>query len=133
MSQLKATPGPWSFVAETDASNMLHSVYGADEGGDGGLLVARCDQNGEHTDDVRLIAAAPDYAVACGADLHPGEAQSCGPLAWLRSAIDTLDETDVRKVAFGEDGDPDAYSTMMTECRLLLEKLEAANAKARGQ
>lgn len=62
MSQLKATPGPWSFVAETDASNMLHSVYGADEGGDGGLLVARCDQNGEHTDDARLIAASPTMA-----------------------------------------------------------------------
>jgi hypothetical protein len=79
----------------------------------------------------RLIAAAPDYATACGLDLHPGEAQSCGPLAWLRSAIDTLADEAVREAAQGDD--PDAYFTMLTECRFLAEKLEAANAKARGE
>ncbi len=55
------TPGPWSAVPETDASNFLHSIYSE---GYKALLIARCDQNGEHTADAHLIAAAPDLLAA---------------------------------------------------------------------
>lgn len=120
------TPGPWATTM--DRGNHRRSCVSAD-----GVMIAQAFDRVEADAEAnaRLIAAAPDYATACGLDLHPGEAQSCGPLAWLRSAIDTLSEDAVREAAQGDD--PDAYFTMLTECRLLAEKLEAANAKARGE
>jgi hypothetical protein len=78
-----------------------------------------------------LIAAAPDYADACGLTLHPGENESCGPLSWLRTAIDTLREDAVREAASGDD--PDAYWFMLNEVETLHGRLTAASAKARGE
>lgn len=77
-----------------------------------------------------LIAAAPDYAEACGLTLDPGENETCGPLSWLRTALDTLKEDAVQQAASGDD--PDAYWMMCNEVETLIARLTAASTKARG-
>lgn len=76
-----------------------------------------------------LIELLADFMAACGGDLHPAEAETCGPLAWLSTAIGTLEE--VRSATLSEEGaDPDAYFQMVAEVRDLHEKLTAACLKA---
>jgi hypothetical protein len=131
------TPGPWQVEDPFDFE--LSIVANGQAGPGDWTFVAGCKWPGEDNHDITshevtanayLITAAPDYATACGVNLHPGEAASCGPLSWLRSAIDTLAEDAVREAAQGDD--PDAYFEMMLECRSLLAGLETATLKARG-
>lgn len=77
----KHTAGPWEAVPEvTSGDNFLHSIYEADYKG---LLIARCDQNGEYLEHARLIAAAPDLLAALKSllfdafeDAHPESVQA---------------------------------------------------------
>lgn len=62
---LKHTPGPWEAIAEKDDGNFAHSIYTQ---GYKGLLIARCNQNGNYNADACLIAAAPDLLEAL--ELH---------------------------------------------------------------
>ena len=113
------TPGPWSI----DGLALVVAPEPAERGEYKAIAQVRHNARAN----ARLIAASPDFASACGLDLHPGERESCGPLSWLRSAIDTLKEDAVREAGQGDD--PDAYWTMINECEHLLNRLQAAISK----
>ena len=56
------TMGPWEVIGEKTGNDNFHdSIYA---GGFKGLLIARCNQNGEYPDDSNLISAAPDLLEA---------------------------------------------------------------------
>lgn len=130
------TPGPWA----SDASVAFHDRPDlpcvVDEHR---LVIAQCWDDGHSEEEceanAHLIAAAPDYHSACGGALDPGEADTCGPLAWLKCAVDALGKTDVMDAVMASDGsdDPDAYWEMVNEVTGLLRNLTAAYRKARGK
>lgn len=55
---------------------------------------------------------------------EPGELEVCGPLEWLKSAIDALSFPAVQTIAEGDD--PDSYGMMLDELRGLLARGQAA-------
>ena len=58
MTEINHTPGPWEALNEgTSNDNFVTSIYSE---GYKGLLIARCNQNANHFEDAKLIAAAPE-------------------------------------------------------------------------
>lgn len=78
-----------------------------------------------------LLSSAAAFAEVCGIDLEAGEQHDCGPLSWLRSALDALKTPMVRNVAEGDD--PAAYDEMLAEVERLHAGLLAALAQAEGR
>lgn len=117
-----ATPGPW------EAGRMMGfpddwAIYAPDPSTDaepGNLMRVASHLTAENA---RLMAAAPDYAAACGTPDQPDER-----LGWLGVLI-TCYEVEHEH----DDGcDQDAEFLMLQEVRALREELIVATAKAQG-
>lgn len=127
------TRGPWGLSPETNGTEFV--AYSVDPWRVRAVLVRGDFSQSPTRANLRVMAAAPDYHEACGGLLEPGEAATCGPLAWLREAVDVIARPEVKAADMAATGsdDPQAYDEMVAEVTLLLDDLQAAYCKARGQ
>lgn len=127
------TRGPWGLAPESNGTEFV--AYSTDPWRVRAVLIRGDFSQSLKRGDTRVMAAAPDYHEACGGLLHPGEAADCGPLAWLREAVATLERPEVRAADISATGsdDPGAYDEMVAEVRALYDALAAAYRKGRGQ